>query len=40
MYGEYLFALMPIGYGAGLYFLMKGSIPELFSARTPARETV
>jgi uncharacterized membrane protein YphA (DoxX/SURF4 family) len=28
-HGEYLFALMPIVYGAGLYLLMKESLPEL-----------
>jgi uncharacterized membrane protein YphA (DoxX/SURF4 family) len=28
-HGEYLFAVMPIVYGAGLYLLMKESLPEL-----------
>jgi hypothetical protein len=36
-HGEYLFALMPIVYGGGLYLLMKDSLPELLSAREPIR---
>ena len=36
-YGEYLFALMPVTYGGGLYLLMKDSLPELLSAREPIR---
>jgi uncharacterized membrane protein YphA (DoxX/SURF4 family) len=39
-HGEYLFALMPIAYGGGLYFLMKDSLPELLSAREPLRASV
>jgi uncharacterized membrane protein YphA (DoxX/SURF4 family) len=36
-FGEYLFALMPIAYGSGLYLLMKDSLPELLAAREPIR---
>ena len=36
-YAEYVFALMPIGYGAGLLLLMKDSLPVLLDARTPAQ---
>lgn len=39
-HGEYLFALMPIAYGGGLFLLMKESLPELLSARPPVRATV
>jgi uncharacterized membrane protein YphA (DoxX/SURF4 family) len=39
-HGEYLFALMPIAYGGGLYLLMKDSLPELLSAREPLRASV
>ena len=38
-HGEYLFAMMPVVYGAGLYFLMKESLPEL-SVRQPAPASV
>lgn len=38
-HGEYFFAMMPIGYGAGLYFLMKDSLPQ-FSMAQPVRATV
>ena len=38
-HGEYLFAVMPIMYGAGLYPLMKDSLPQ-FSVRHAARATV
>jgi uncharacterized membrane protein YphA (DoxX/SURF4 family) len=37
-FGEYLFALMPITYGGGLYLLMKDSLPELLSAHEPIGE--
>jgi hypothetical protein len=36
-HAEYLFALMPIAYGGGLYLLMKDSLPELLSAHEPIR---
>jgi uncharacterized membrane protein YphA (DoxX/SURF4 family) len=36
-HGEYLFSLMPIVYGGGLYLLMKDSLPELLSAREAVR---
>ena len=39
-YGEYLFAMMPITYGGGLYLVMKDSLPELLSVREPIRGTV
>jgi hypothetical protein len=39
-HGEYLFALMPIVYGAGLYLLMKESLHELLSAHEPIRATM
>jgi hypothetical protein len=38
-HGEYFFAVMPVVYGAGLYLLMKDSLPEL-SVRQPVRATV
>jgi len=39
-HGEYLFAMMPIAYGAGLYLVMKDSLPELLSVHEPIRGTV
>lgn len=36
-YGEYIFALMPIVYGGGLFLLMKDSLPVLLAAREPVR---
>ena len=36
-HGEYVFALMPIGYGAGLFLLVKDSLPALPDAREPVR---
>jgi hypothetical protein len=36
-HGEYLFALMPIAYGAGLFMLMRESLPEFLSGRQPIR---
>ena len=38
-HGEYFFAVMPVVYGAGLYFLMKDSLLEL-SVRQPVHATV
>ena len=38
-HGEYFFAVMPIIYGAGLYLLMKDSLPQ-FSVPHAARATV
>src|SRR5262249_3241916 len=38
-YGEYVFSLMPIGYGSGLYLLIKDSLSEL-TGRQPIRTTV
>jgi uncharacterized membrane protein YphA (DoxX/SURF4 family) len=35
-HGEYFFAAMPIAYGAGLYLLMRDSLPQ-FSVREPVR---
>jgi hypothetical protein len=31
-HGEYLFALMPIAYGGGLYLLVKDAVPGLLAA--------
>ena len=39
-FAEYAFALMPIAYGTGLFFLMKDSLPQLLSGREPLRHTV
>jgi uncharacterized membrane protein YphA (DoxX/SURF4 family) len=39
-HGEYLFALMPIAYGAGLYMLMQDVLAELMSVHHPVRGTV
>ena len=39
-HGEYLFALMPIAYGSGLYLVMKDSLCELLSDREPIRGAV
>jgi len=36
-YGEYLFALMPIVYGGGLFLLMKDSLPVLLADAAPVR---
>src|SRR5215831_14843404 len=38
-HGEYVFAVMPIIYGAGLYVLMRDSLPE-FTMREVTRTTV
>jgi uncharacterized membrane protein YphA (DoxX/SURF4 family) len=38
-HGEYVFAIMPVMYGAGLYILMKDSLPQ-FTVSQPARSTV
>jgi uncharacterized membrane protein YphA (DoxX/SURF4 family) len=38
-HSEYLFAIMPVVYGAGLYLLMKDSLPEL-SVGQPAPAAV
>jgi len=39
-HGEYLFALMPIAYGAGLSLLMKDSLAGLLSGPLPTQSTV
>jgi hypothetical protein len=39
-HGEYVFALMPIAYGAGLYVLVQDSLRELFPVHQPVRGTV
>ena len=39
-HGEYLFALMPIAYGAGLSLLMKDSLAGLLFGPLPTQSTV
>lgn len=39
-HGEYLFALMPVAYGGGLYLLTKDSLHDLLSVREPIRVTM
>src|SRR5262245_25257980 len=34
-HAEYVFSLMPIAYGSGLYLLMKDSLPEVFASGEP-----
>jgi uncharacterized membrane protein YphA (DoxX/SURF4 family) len=38
-HAEYLFSLMPIVYGAGLYLLMKDVLPTFLSASSPVPGT-
>lgn len=39
-HGEYVFAVMPIAYGAGLSLLVKDWVPGLLSPRKPAHATL
>ena len=39
-HGEYLFALIPVAYGGGLYLLTKDSLHDLLSVREPIRVTM
>jgi putative oxidoreductase len=39
-FGEYAFALMPIAYGTGLFFVMKDVLPAILSAPVPSHGTM